>query len=193
MIEGRDVFRRMVLSVKTIEEFLRALEWIRGDPTCVLLLIIDKTKADPAHHDLGGSMAGIIGLLHSSEQNLSTEIGPVVILPPFQHTHISSNAIGLMMHYCFDLPSAGGLGFRRVQWTANPVNQASVKVAKKMGFVIEGTMRWVWVLPEGKEGKKSREGDPLTGLGRDSVLLAVCWDDWEEVVREHVDKLMEKV
>jgi len=97
------------------------------------------------------------------------------------------------MRFCFDLPSAGGLGLRRLQWTANPVNKASIKVAEKMGFVYEGTMRWTLVLQEGKEGKGSREGDPVGGPGRDSVLLAICWDDWEGEVRERVVKLMEKV
>jgi len=192
--KGQDsVFLQLSFPLTTLEEFLVLLEFMRASPTSVLLLIIDKTKADPTYPDLGGSIAGMIGLFGSSKLNMTTEIGPVVILRPFQHTYVSRNAIGLMMHYCLDLPSAGGLGYRRVQWTANPLNLASVKVAEKMGFVIEGTMRWTWILPAGREGKKEREGDPRTAAGRDSVLLAICWDDWEGGVREHVDKLMEKV
>ena len=98
------------------------------------------------------------------------------------------------MRYCLELPGDGGLGFRRVQWAANVTNLASVKVAERMGFLHEGTMRWVMVLSEGKEGNKSREGDHLiTRPGRDSILLAVCWDDWEGGVREHVDRLIDKV
>lgn len=189
---GHNLFHHIPFLLTTIEEFLEFVEWIRSQSIAILMLIIDKTKAD-LNHDLGGSMAGIIGLLHTSERNLSTEIGPVVILPAFQHTHVSSNAIGLMVHYCFDLPIVGGLGFRRVQWTANPTNLASVKVAEKIGFVHEGTMRWTWVLPEGKEGKMARVGDPLGRLGRDSVLLAVCWEDWEGGARERVDELMQRV
>jgi RimJ/RimL family protein N-acetyltransferase len=192
--KGHDLFRYMPWLLTNLEDFLSVVEWIRVDPTNVLLLIIDKTKVDPNNHDLGGgTIAGIIGLLHTSQQHLVAEIGPVVILPPVQRTHVSANAIGLMMRFCFDLPSAGGLGLRRLQWTANPVNKASIKVAEKMGFVYEGTMRWTLVLQEGKEGKGSREGDPVGGPGRDSVLLAICWDDWEGEVRERVVKLMEKV
>ncbi|KIM84839.1 hypothetical protein PILCRDRAFT_96591 [Piloderma croceum F 1598] len=191
--KGHDLFRYVLFSCTTLEELLGIVEWLRRDSSNVLLLIIDKTKVDPTDRNLGGSMAGIIGLFHNSKQNLSTEIGPVVILPPFQRTHVCRNAIGLMMRYCLELPSAGGLGYRRVQWSANSLNLASIKVAERMGFVREGTLRWSWVLPEGKEGKKSREGDPASGLGRDSVVLAVCWDDWEGGVREHVDRLIEKV
>jgi len=191
--KGHDLFRKMPFFMTTLDEFLGLVEWIRGDPNSVLMLIIDKTRVDSTNHNFGGSMAGIIGLVGSSKSNLSTEIGPVVILPSFQRTHVCSNAIGLMLHYCFDLPDAGGLGFRRVQWNTNPTNPASIKVADKMGFIYEGTMRWMWVLPQGKDGRKVRDGDPVTGPGRDSVLLAVCWDDWEGGVRDRVDKVMKKV
>jgi RimJ/RimL family protein N-acetyltransferase len=191
--QGHDLFRQVPFSCTTLEGLLGLVEWMREGSSNVLLLIIDKTKVDPTDHNLGGSMAGMIGLVHHSIQNLSTEIGPVVILPQFQRTHVCTNAVGIMMRYCLELPSAGGLGFRRLQWSADVLNLASVKVAERMGFVREGILRWSWVLPEGKEGKKSREGDPSSGLGRDSVLLAVCWDDWEGGVREHVDKLIEKV
>jgi RimJ/RimL family protein N-acetyltransferase len=183
----------MPISATTLEQFLGVVEWLRSDPTSVLLLIIDKTKADPVHDNLGGDLAGIIGLFQCSKQNLSTEIGPVVILPPFQRTHVCKNAVGMMMRYCFDLPSAGGLGFRRVQWSTNPINDASIRVAERMGFIFEGTMRWKFVLEEGKEGNKTREGDPVNAKGRDRMLLAACWDDWEGGVKERVDNLLQKV
>lgn len=118
-MRGHNLFHKIPFQARNLEEFLWFVEWIRADPSSVLLLIVDKIKVDSDDQDLGGSMAGIIGLLHSSRQKLSTEIGPAIVLPPFQHTHVSTNAIGLMMHYCLDRPSTGGLGFRRVQWTAN--------------------------------------------------------------------------
>lgn len=189
-----ELFRRIPFAFSTLEGLLELVEIVvRNDPNAVLFAIIDKTKPNPTNDVLGGSLAGVIGLLQSSGPNLSTEIGPVVVTPPFQRTHVSSNAIGILMRYCLELPGSGGLGFRRVQWTTSPENPASIKVAEKMGFKIEGTLRWAWVMQEGKEGKKSREGDPSTGLGRDSVLLAVCWDDWEGGVRERVDRMIEKV
>lgn len=189
-----DLFHHMAFVFPTLEAFLEMVEvYMHIESGAILFTIIDKTKPDLTNSDLGGSLAGVIGLFHSSESNLSTEIGPIIVTPPFQRTHVSSNAIGILLRYCFELPSAGGLGFRRVQWTANQENLASVKAAEKVGFVYEGTMRWTWILPEGKEGKKSREGDPRSGLGRDSALLAVCWDDWESGVKEHVDRMIEKV
>jgi RimJ/RimL family protein N-acetyltransferase len=184
----------MVFVFPTLEAFLEMVEiYMHTESDAILFTIIDKTKPDLTNGDLGGSLAGIIGLFHSSRLNLSAEIGPIVVTPPFQRTHVCSNAIGILMRYCFELPSSGGLGFRRVQWTTDSENPASIKAAEKMRFVQEGTLRWTWVLPEGKEGKKTREGDPRSGLGRNSVLLAVCWDDWEGGVRAHVDQMIEKV
>ncbi|KAF7312271.1 N-acetyltransferase domain-containing protein [Mycena indigotica] len=159
------------------------LETFLADPGTILFAIIDKTRQD--------SFAGIIGLLHTSFANLSTEIGPVVIFPDFQRTFVASNAIGLVMRYCLNLPSDGGLGFRRVQWTANEENTASLRAAERMGMKVEGVMRWNWVLPPGREGKQVSNGRGA-GLGRHSVLLAVCWDDWENGGKELVDKIVER-
>ncbi|KAF7969910.1 hypothetical protein HWV62_25583 [Athelia sp. TMB] len=163
---------------------------MRQDPTSIGLAIIDKTKPDAQHPEFGGSVAGIIGLYQTSFDNLVTEIGPVIITPTYQRSHVSVHAIGLVLRWCLELPSAGGLGLRRVVWTGNPQNAATIKVAKKMGLVEEGVMRWKWVIPSDKPGKKSRDGDPLPGMGRDSTMLAMCWDEWEVRGREHVARLM---
>ena len=185
------MFRYMPWALQDPHEFQWFVEWLRADSTSILFCIIDKTTPDTSRPELGGSVAGLIGLYATSAQNLTTEIGPVIVAPAFQHTHVSSNATGIIMHYALDLTS-GSLGMRRVQWKANTMNVASVKVAQRMGFTYEGILRWAFVLPEGREGKRSREGDPLSGQGRDSVLLAICWDDWENSVRKKVDQLMDK-
>jgi len=191
----RELYRWMPITFPTLDSFLSMVEnWFRLDPTWVLFAIIDKTKSegDPGYLvSEGGSLAGMIGLIHSSDSNLVTEIGAVVVLPPFQHTHVTPNAVGLLMQYCLSLPTAPkpGLGLRRVEWTTNPANIPSNKVAENMGMKKDGYLRWIWVLPEGKEGREGRKGEKP---GRDSVLYAVCWDDWEGGVREQVQKLMDR-
>ncbi|KZP23801.1 hypothetical protein FIBSPDRAFT_857938, partial [Athelia psychrophila] len=164
---------------------------VRQDPTSIGLTIIDKTKEDPQHPEFGGSVAGIFGLYHTAFADLVTEIAPAFVFPSYQRSHVSTHAIGLILCWCLELPGAGGLGMRRVQWAGNPENIATIKVAQKMGFLDEGTMRWKCVIPTSRPGKKSREGDPLPGLGRDSTMLAICWDDWEATGRDHVAKIME--
>ena len=172
-------------AAKTHEELLLQLELlIRRDPTFVLFAIIDKTREN--------AFAGVIGLLHTIAQHSITEIGYVLVFPPFQRTHVTSNATGLLLHYCLEVPSASppGLGLRRVEWRANVMNRPSVAAAERMGMRMEGTLRWHYILPEGKEGNATRVDDPYKGVGRDSVMLSMCWDDWENGSREKVQEIM---
>jgi len=174
---------------------------IRRDPGYILFVVYDKTK--PAgSSDHPGALAGIIGLINSSAPNLFTEIGCVTIFPPFQRTHVTSNAVGILLKFTLNLPSQqpGALGLRRVIWQANVLNKASVRLAERMGFKLEGILRWDRVLPASKaavgagNGKDIRDGDPRKEcVGRDTARLGLCWDDWEGGVREEVDKIMQRI
>ena len=179
---------------ETVEDFLSVLVENRN-PACVLFAVYDKTRpsASPASGD-EGAFAGTIGLQNTSTTNLSTEIGFILILPPFQRTHVTSNAIGLLLQYTLNRPSEGGLGLRRVAWKASPNNLPSIKAAERLGFKREGVTRWAFVLSEGKRngnGFERRKGDPRENcLGRDTVDLSICWDEWEDGRRMHVDVVM---
>lgn len=156
---------------------------IRAD---ALFAVLDKTAPGAP------ALAGTIGLLDTSPVNLSTEIGFVITLPAFQRTHVTSSAAGLLLRFALD-----ELRLRRVVWKANSLNVASVRTAERMGFRKEGVLRWDRVLAAGKteggNGGGERERDPKPGcLGRDTVLLSLCWDDWEAGAREAVDAIMQR-
>ena len=110
---------------------------------------------------------------------------------------MTSNTISLLLHYALDLPPKG-LGLRRVQWETNIHNAVSRRVAEKMGFVKESIMRWRHVLSPAKaiiatNRQEIRKGDPREGCaGRDTVMFALCWDDWESGGREHADAVMQR-
>ncbi|KAH9478008.1 hypothetical protein JR316_0010242 [Psilocybe cubensis] len=166
---------------------------IRADSGSVTFVIFDKTKA-------ALPVAGIIGLTHTSVTDLQTEIGCAIVFPPFQRTHVTTHAVGLLLHYALDLPASSGLGLRRVSWRANWLNKASVRTAEQMGFVFETVLRWNRVFPPGKvavsagNGRQLRGGDPRAGCpGVDSVVLGLCWDDWENGVREKVVTAMARM
>ena len=196
---------------KDIDDFMEDFyePFIRKSPGNTLFAIFDKTKRNtsiigdgtrtvPEEEQPDEALAGLIALLYSSSTNLVTEIGGVMILPPFQRTHISSNATGLLLQYALNLPSQSppGLGLRRVVWQANVLNKSSVHLAERMGFRLEGVLRWERVLPPGKQevGQTPREGDPRRDyVGRDTALLALCWDDWENGGREKVNLIMQRV
>jgi RimJ/RimL family protein N-acetyltransferase len=176
-----------------------AIEKLRADPAWLLFAVFDKTTPPSDGSDTSGALAGIMGYLNSSVNNLCTEIGAVIVLPPFQRTHVASNAVGLLIKYGLNLPSdpsIPGLGLRRIVWQANYLNQGSVRLAQRMGFLTEGILRWDRVLPLGKpadtgNGKPEREGDPRAGcMGRDTIILGLCFDDWENGGRGKVESEM---
>ncbi|KAH9953409.1 acyl-CoA N-acyltransferase [Russula dissimulans] len=165
-----ELHRWFPLDLASLDKILTEVELrVRRDPTWILFAIIDKARED--------ELAGLIGLMNTSPANLSAEIGWILVFPAFQRTCVTSNAIGLVLYYCLELPNAPqrpGLGERRVQWTTHTDNEASRRAAKRMGFREEGELRWSWVLPEGYEGNgvALREGDPKSPrAGRNS---AVC-------------------
>lgn len=169
----------------TAEVFLDLIERIvLRDPAVVLFVVFDKSTEGESR------IAGLIGLLDTVPATLSTEMGFVFTLPPFQRTHVTTHAIGLMLTWCLD-----ELRLRRVQWQANASNEKSVQAALKMGFTLESIVRWQRVLPPEKRerGMKPREGDPQPEhYGRHSALLSVCWDDWENGVKDTVRERMSR-
>ncbi len=141
----------------------------------IVFAIIDKARE-------GGTFVGMIGLVRASPANLSAEIAWAVVFPEFQRTYVTSNAVGILLKYCLELPSnpqRPGLGLRRVQWTAHTDNRPSHAAAKRMGFKEEGVLRWSYVIPEGFEGNgiALRDGDPESlKPGRNSLVFSLCAD-----------------
>jgi RimJ/RimL family protein N-acetyltransferase len=169
----------------TPESFLEWTKPIFGDgDTNILLAVIDKATS---------KFAGTMGMFYTSRRDFSTEFGPVITIPAFQKTYVSTHAVGVLLKHCLEIPSRGGIGMRRIQWQAHPLNAASLRLAERMGFIFEGVVRWSFVLPEGRQGEQAlepREGDPVGRPGRHSKLLSLCWDDWENGARERVETLM---
>ncbi|KAF8174571.1 acyl-CoA N-acyltransferase [Pholiota molesta] len=205
-----DIYRYLPFGpFQDVDDFLTNLIEARVSKNSgyIMFAIYDKTRPAASTEHLG-AFAGLIGLINSSASHLFTEIGFVMILPPFQRTHVASNAVGILLHFALDTPNycsdqLGGpanssLGLRRVVWQANALNAASVRLAERMGFSKEAVLRWDRVLPLGKgeagNGIEIREGDPCKGcVGRDTALLSLCWDDWEKQARERVNEIMKRV
>jgi hypothetical protein len=66
--------------------------------TWILFMIIDKAQG-------GGILTGMIGLVNASQVNLSAEIAWITMFPTFQHMYVTLNMIGLILHYCLELPT----------------------------------------------------------------------------------------
>lgn len=166
-------------------------------PEVLLFAIKDRTRIVPGSPAEGKGVfsretfAGVMALLNTVPQHLQTEIGHIVILPPFQRTHVQTNASGLLLQRCLDPPEQGGMGLRRVQWQANTYNLPSINAAKRLGFQWEGILRWHRLLPEGKGPLlNAKPRDDGLGAGRHNATLSFCWDDWENGGKESVAELM---
>lgn len=199
--EGRIVFDYLPVPVpSSFEEYLTMLEGPRGrqNTEWCHFAIIDKTHQPPR-------LAGTIALLGTSVATLSTEIGCVLIFPKYQvsraedwfrvdklnrtaqRTHINTHANALLLRYCFEV-----IHLRRVQWKANSKNERSVKAAQRLGFQLEGVIRWERPTPANGFAVDNVNGlgQPERGLGRHSVLLATCWDTWLSSGKATIDELM---
>jgi len=187
-----DLYQWYPFELSSLDQILTEVELrARRNPTWILFAIIDKGHGD--------ALAGVIGLMDASAHNLSVEIGWVAIFPAFRRTYVTSNAVGILLRYALELPSPdtgrGGLGFRRVQWTAHTGNKPSHATARRMGLKEECVIRWSHVMFEGAEsyGLALRKGDPLSERpGRHIVVLSLCADEWEDGGREHVEREMKR-
>ncbi|KAB5588546.1 hypothetical protein CTheo_8013 [Ceratobasidium theobromae] len=152
----------------------------RQDPTRCPFIILDKSES---------RLLGMISYINASRELSTLEAGFITILPPFQRTHVNTHAVGLVVQYALDRT---GLGVRRVQWQAHASNAPSVRAAERLGFKMEGVIRWQRPLPFEKESSAVAPDDGL-GPGRHTAMLAICWDDWESGTREHIRGLIARI
>ncbi|KAJ5918210.1 hypothetical protein N7454_010585 [Penicillium verhagenii] len=168
-----------------------------ANPASFALAIIDKTRP-PSSDDAEGELAGTISYINTSTVHLSAELGFVVVLPPYQRSHVAVNAVGLMMQHAFASRESGGLGLRRVYWKASTVNLASVRLAEKMGFVKVGVTRYAMRFPRGAgkgkvgNGRALPPGSDPDDVWRDTVDLSIAWDEWLGGAEEMARVLMSK-
>jgi RimJ/RimL family protein N-acetyltransferase len=139
-------------------------------------------KHDPEHRssqthltegDEGrGSPIGIITLMNIVPKNRTIEIGHVLFSPLLQRTTAATEAIYLLMKYCFE-----DLNYRRVEWKANNFNEPSKRAAVRLGFVLEGLFRKHMI---------------VKGRNRDTAFFSVTDDEWMSGVRQALEGWLEK-
>lgn len=85
------------------------------------------------------SAVGVVCFAETDRQNGLTEIGHVTWSPLMQRTPLGTEAIFLMLNHAF------ALGYRRIAWRCDSLNQASRRAAERMGFTYEGRFRQAMV------------------------------------------------
>jgi RimJ/RimL family protein N-acetyltransferase len=105
-----------------------------------------------------GRACGMTSYLNIVPANGSIEIGHIWFAPPLQKTRGATEAIFLMMRHVFD-----DLGYRRLEWKCNALNEASMRAARRFGFTYEGTFRQHMV---------------VKGRNRDTAWFALLDREW---------------
>ena len=83
-----------------------------------------------------GKAVGMGAFMRNDAANGVIEIGHIWMSPELQQTREATEAIYLMMRYCFD-----DLGVRRLEWKCDHLNAPSRKAADRFGFTFEGIFR----------------------------------------------------
>jgi len=89
------------------------------------------------------------------------EIGHIWLGPELQRTPAATEAIFLLARHAFD-----DLGYRRLEWKCNAVNERSMRAAARFGFTYEGTFRQHLV---------------IKGQNRDTAWWSILDSEWAAI------------
>ncbi|MFF1823352.1 GNAT family N-acetyltransferase [Kribbella sp. NPDC058245] len=90
-----------------------------------------------------GVAVGQIGLRQIDRTNASVSLS-YWMLPTARGVGLAPRAIATVERWCF------GLGFQRIALQHSTQNHPSCRVAEKAGYPLEGTLRSVWQLADGR-------------------------------------------
>lgn len=105
-----------------------------------------------------GRAVGLAAFMRIDPSAGVIEIGHLAFSPAIQSTTAATEAIALMLRTVFD-----ELGYRRLEWKCDSLNDASRRAAQRFGFVYEGTFRQAVV---------------VKGRNRDTAWFSITDAEW---------------
>jgi RimJ/RimL family protein N-acetyltransferase len=82
--------------------------------------------------------AGMMAYVAVAPEMRRLEIGYVILGEPLTRSRAATEAFYLFIRHAFD-----DLGYTRVEWKANRLNEASMRAAYRLGFLHEGVFKYV--------------------------------------------------
>lgn len=139
---------------ETVDEFTEFLHTLQhpSSNTIVYIIIVNEVAV------------GFITYLRVNEKDGVIEIGHVNFSQQLARTRQATEASFLLMQYAFNI-----LGYRRVEWTCNPLNEKSYRAALRLGFQYEGT----WV-----------KHSICKGHSADMAWFSLVDDEWPQIKQE---------
>jgi RimJ/RimL family protein N-acetyltransferase len=89
-----------------------------------------------------GRQIGVANFMSNIPAFLKIELGNIWYSPLAQRTGANTEATYLMLKHAF------GLGYRRLEWKCNALNQRSREAALKMGFTFEGIQQYHMIIKD---------------------------------------------
>lgn len=104
------------------------------------------------------TVMGHIGFLNIVPVHRSVEVGYVMFSPALQRTTPATEAFFLLARY-----AVRDLGYRRLEWKCNSLNESSKKAALRYGYTLEGVFRQHMI---------------IKGRNRDSAWFSLLDSEW---------------
>lgn len=128
--------------------------WLRGQveaPNGLCLCVRDAPTDRPI---------GTASFMSNSPEHLKVELGSIWYSPLAQRTGANTEATYLMLRHAF------GLGYRRVEWKCDALNERSRRAALRMGFAFEGVQEYHYI---------------VKGRNRDTAWFRILDREWPTV------------
>lgn len=105
-----------------------------------------------------GVVSGWLALMDIQPKNAAIELGSIWFAPVMQRTRAATEAMFLLLRLAAD-----DLGYRRLVWKCNALNEPSRRAAERLGFTYEGRHRMHMV---------------VKGRQRETDWYSIVGDEW---------------
>jgi RimJ/RimL family protein N-acetyltransferase len=116
-----------------------------------------------------GQQVGVATFMSNVPEHLKIELGHIWYSPLVQRTAANTEATYLMLCHAFDT-----IGYRRVEWKCNALNERSRRAALRMGFTFEGIQKHHLI---------------VKGRNRDTAWFRILDHEWPGV-KGHLAELL---
>ena len=110
--------------------------------------------------NLTGTQVGVANYMSNFPAHLKIELGSIWYSPLVQRTHANTEATYLLLKHAFEI------GYRRLEWKCDALNERSRRAALRMGFTFEGIQDYHFI---------------IKGHNRDTAWFRILDHEWPDV------------
>lgn len=115
-----------------------------------------------------GEPVGVVNYLNNSPADLKVELGGIWYSPLVQRSLVNTEAAYLLLRHAFDL------GYRRLEWKCDRLNERSRRAAARIGFTFEGIQEQHYI---------------IKGRSRDTAWFRILASEWP-AIRARLETLL---